>query len=80
MKLLTENLELRGIKNTVSGKGNIYYTLNCEGQDGDPVQFYCKDASAFPEGLKKGDKIRISLDFNQKYKSLVVEKVEKVGA
>lgn len=80
MKLLTENLELRGIKNATSGKGNLYYIVNCEEQDGEPVQFYCKDSSAFAEGLKKGDKVRISLKFNPKFKSIEVEKVEKAGA
>lgn len=80
MKLSTESLELRGIKNATSGKGNIYYIVNCEDNEGSPVQFYCRDSKAFAEGLKKGDKVRISLYFNQKYKSLVVDKVEKVGA
>lgn len=80
MKLVTENLELRGIKNSTSSKGNLYYILNCEDHDGSPLQFYCKDASAFPEGLKKGDKVKVEVDFNVRYKSLVVEKVVKVGA
>lgn len=80
MKLLTENLELRGISNATSGKGNLYYILNCEENDGNAVQFYCKDAKAFPDGLKKGDKIRISLIYKPRFKSIEVDKVEKVGA
>lgn len=80
MKLSTENLELRGIKNMTSGKGNVYYMVNCEDNEGSPLQFYCRDSKAFPEGLKKGDKVRITLDYSARYKTLVVERVMKVGA
>lgn len=79
LKLKTEKMELRGIKNTQSAKGNIYYIIYCENEDGEPHNFYCKDAKALPEGLKKGDKVHISLTYN-KFKSLEVEQVQKVGA
>lgn len=79
MKLTTEVLELRGLKNTSSKKGNVYYILNCEhSETGDPYQFYCPDASCFPQGLKKGDKITVTLTYN-KFKNLIVKNIKKVG-
>lgn len=79
MELITDTLELRGLKNTASKNGTVYYILNCENtQNGDPYQFYCPDAKAFPEGLKKGDKVKISVLYN-KFKNLVVKEVKKVG-
>lgn len=79
MKLNTEVLELRGLKNASSKKGNTYYILNCEDtQSGDPYQFYCPKADVFPEGMKKGDKVQITLIYN-KFKTLVVAGVKKVG-
>lgn len=79
MKLTTDVLELRGLKNVASKKGNVYYTLNCENvETGDPYQFYCPDAKVFPENLKKGDKIKVSVTYN-KFKNLVVTEVKKVG-
>ena len=79
MKLITEDLELRGLKNTSSKKGTVYYILNCEDiHTGDPYQFYCPDSKVFPEGLKKGDKIKVSLIYN-KFKNLIVTEVKKVG-
>lgn len=80
LKLKTEKMELRGIKNTQSAKGNLYYIIYCETEEGEPQNFYCKDAKALPEGLKKGDKVHISLIFNNRFKSLEVEQVQKVGA
>lgn len=79
MKLTTEVLELRGLKNTSSKKGNVYYVLNCEDVNtGDPFQFYCPDSKVFPEGLKKGDKVKVCLVYN-KFKNLIVSKVDKVN-
>lgn len=80
MNLFTEKLELRGISNATSGKGNVYYIVHCEEEDGNAVQFYCKNSNAFAQGLKKGDAIKITLKFNPKFKSLEVSAVSKVGA
>lgn len=79
MELLTNTLELRGLKNAKSKNGNIYYTLNCENMEtGEPYQCYCPSGDVLPQGLKKGDKIKITFHYN-KFKSLVVQKVQKVG-
>lgn len=79
MELFTDVLELRGLKNTASKKGTVYYILNCENEKtGDPYQFYCPSADVLPQGLKKGDKIKISLTYN-KFKNLIVKDVKKVG-
>lgn len=79
MKLITDTLELRGIKNSKSNKGNVYYIINCEeAQDGTPCQFYCPDSKALPEGLKKGDKVRLEVVYD-KFKNLSVVDVKKVG-
>lgn len=74
-------LELRGIANKTSNKGNVYYTLNCESADGSPHALYCPDAKALPQGLKKGDMVSVSFDVSY-YKGneeLIVSKVEKVA-
>lgn len=78
MELLSEKLELRGVKNTKGKNGNVYYVLLCEStKTGEPYQFYCPDANALPDGLKKCDYINLVLDYNQRYKNLVVKQVEK---
>lgn len=79
IKLTTDVLELRGLKNNKSKKGNVYYTLNCETvSEGEPYQFYCPSAEVLPEGLKKGDKIKIAVSYN-KFKNIIVTQVMKVG-
>lgn len=73
-------LELRGIANNTSKKGNVYYTINTEAADGSPHAFYCPDAAALPQGLKKGDMVTVTFDVSY-YKGnerLVVSKVDKV--
>lgn len=79
MELTTNVLELRGLKNSKSKKGNVYYILNCETVDtGDAKQFYCPSADVLPEGLKKGDKVKIVVFYNN-FKNLIVREVKKVG-
>ena len=80
MELLSEPLELRGIKNTKGKNGKVYYMLYCESiKSGEPVQLYCGDSSALQDGLAKGDKIDVILYYNQKYKSLVVKQVNRAN-
>lgn len=79
MELLSEQLELRGLKNTKGKNGNVYYVLLCESiKSGEPYQFYCPDANVLPDGLKKCDHISLILDYNQRYKNLVVKQVDKI--
>lgn len=82
LKVASEPLELRGVSNTTSKKGTVYYTVNCEAEDGTPYGFYCPDANALPAGLKKGDKVR--LYYNVRYfrnqEKLEVCRVERVTA
>lgn len=81
MQLKTETLELRGIKDFISSKGNIYYMVYCEQADTEPVKFYCASEKVFPTSpkLKKGDIIRVHLDYVEKFKTLVVERIELVN-
>lgn len=79
MELTTNVLELRGLKNSKSKKGNTYYILNCETvESGDALKFYCPSADVLPEGLKKGDKVKILVYYNN-FKNLIVREVKKVG-
>lgn len=80
LRLKTEELELRGVKHQVSSKtNNVYYIIYAEDLDGQPFNFLCRKAEAFPEKLDKGDTVVLHLTYNR-YKSLEVEKIEKVGA
>lgn len=79
LALKTEKLEVRGLKNQTSKNGNVYYILHTEAEDGEPTQFFCRDSSVFPEGMKKGDKVVLSLVYNR-FKELEVVSVVKAGA
>lgn len=82
LRVASEPLELRGVASNTSKKGNMYYSVNTESEDGTPYSFYCPDFNALPQGLSKGDKVR--LYFNVRYfrsqERLEVCKVEKVTA
>lgn len=78
LKLKSEKLELRGVQNETSAKGNMYYIIFCESETGEPFRFFCKDVKAIPQGLKKGDNVYVTLALN-KYNNLVVDKIEKAG-
>lgn len=81
LQVKAESLELRGIANKTSNKGNIYYTLNCESSDGSPHALYCPSSDALPQGLKKGDMVTVLFDvtYFKGNERLVVRKVEKVA-
>lgn len=79
--LKTEKLELRGVLNQNSKtSGNPYYILNCETAEGTPLQFYGKDYSLLPDGMKKGDNVVLTLGVtNYKgKKDFVISKVEHI--
>lgn len=82
LTVASQPLELRGVGSNTSKKGNMYYTVNTEAEDGTPYSFYCPEYSALPQGLNKGDKVR--LYFNVRYfrnqERLEVYKVERVEA
>lgn len=80
MKVKTNSLELRGIANKQSSKG-VYYMVNLEEDDGTPVAFYARDASGFPAGLKKGDKVYALCEVVRfdRQERLVCVGLEKVG-
>ena len=78
INFISDSLELRGIKNSTSKKGNVYYTLNCENTvDGTPIAFYVSDAKLIPQNIKKGDKVKVVVNYNR-FKELVVKDVIKV--
>lgn len=79
LTLKCNGLELRGIANKTSNKGNVYYILYVENVDGKPYNFYVPDAKALPQGLKKGDTVNVSFDLSY-YKGnerLTVSRVDK---
>lgn len=73
----TEVVELRGVANAQNKNGGVYYLINVEKEDGTPLQFFCKDASAFEGGLKKGDKVEVWCDQTE-YKQQINQRVVKV--
>ena len=78
LKLKTEELELRGIKDEVSKKtNNVYYVVFCEDMAGEPFKFLCRDPKAFPNGLDKGDRIFVTLNCNR-YNNLEIDRIEKI--
>lgn len=77
LNLTAKKMEVRGIANEQSKKGNVYYILRCESEQGEPFQFFARTADVFPQGLKKGDIVELNLDFNTRYKDLVLTKVVK---
>ncbi len=79
LTLNCNGLELRCIANKTSNKGNVYYILYVENNEGKPFNFYVPNAKALPEGLKKSDKINVLFDLSY-YKGnerLTVSKVVK---
>lgn len=80
MIVKSEPMELRGIANKTSGKGNVYYTVNVESDDGTPHALYCPNAAAFAQGLKKGDNVRVTFEVSyfKGAERLNVAKVELV--
>lgn len=65
LKMKSFALELRGIANRTRKDGSVYYLVNVEDDEGTPYQFFCKDASAFPAGLKRGDIVDIEFDYRK---------------
>lgn len=80
LTLTTREMELRGIQSQVSKKtNNPYYLVYVE--DVDNIKafcFVCRDFNALPQGLKKGDIVKVTCTYNEKYKELACIKVEKV--
>lgn len=79
LTVTSQPLELRGISPKTTQKGNTYYNVNCETEDGEHFAFYAKDPSGFPEGLKKGDKVRIDFEvaYFQGKERLIVRAVRR---
>ena len=80
LKVASEVLELRGVATKTTAKGNMYYLVNCETEDGTAHQFYCPDYTALPQGMKKGDKVRVYFNVKvfDRQEKLIVSKVEVV--
>lgn len=77
IRVKTEVLEVRGLSEKRSAKGNDYLMLYCEREDGEAVEFYCKEP---PKGdaVKKGDKVVLHCMIN-KYKDIVVLEMVKTN-
>ena len=79
LRLHTNTMELRGITTQTSKKGTTYYIVYCEDCESfEPYKFYCKDYETLPQGLKKGDKIHLTVDYNN-FKELVLVAIQKVS-
>ena len=79
LTLKTNKMELRGIQTRTSKKGNNYYIVYCEDAETcEPYNFFCKEFNALPQGLKKGDFVVLTVQYNN-FKELSVTKVEKVA-
>lgn len=79
LTLKSEKMELRAINSQVSKKTKQpYYIILAEDASSEQHKFVCKDFNAMPQGLKKGDSVSLTLEYNM-FKDLVVLKVEKVG-
>lgn len=79
---LSAKLELRGIVNKTSKQtNNVYYIVYLETEQGEPFNFFCKDASAFQEGLKKGDMVNVKfgLSYFDDKPNLNITSIRKVG-
>ena len=75
LNLVAHKMEVRGLANATSKKGNLYYILRCENEEGEHFEFVARDASIFPQGLKKGDSVTLELAFNPRFKDLLLSKV-----
>lgn len=58
--LVSNKVELRGVANKTSSKGKVYQMLNVEDTQGTPLAFYVPDVSIIPQGLKKGDMLKLT--------------------
>lgn len=78
LKVASEPLELRGIASKTTKSGNMYYVINAETPDGTAHQFYCPDFNALPQGLNKGDQVRLYFEvkYFDRQEKLVVTRVE----
>ena len=81
LKVASEPLELRGVATNTTKNGKTYYVVNTEMEDGTPNKFYCPDFNALPQGLSKGDMVRLYFHVRRfgREERLEVCKVEKVG-
>ena len=76
LELKTKLLEVRGLQDCTSKKGNLYYNLNCEDvETGEAYKFYVNDGSLFPNNMKKGSKVILTLVYNS-FKELRVTKIQ----
>lgn len=81
LTVASEPLELRGISSHTTKKGTAYYVVNAETPDGTAYQFYCPDFNALPQGMHKGENVRVyfHVRYFQGKERLEVCKVERVS-
>lgn len=65
LTVTAKNLELRGIANRAKKDGSVYYLVNVEDFEGTPYQFYCKDSSAFDDGLRRGSIVDVTFAYHK---------------
>lgn len=79
LRLKTETLEVRGVANKQSAKGNSYTMMYCERHDGEAVEFYMRDLPVGLEKVKRGDKVVLYCERNRFGDLNVVEVVKDNG-
>lgn len=78
LNVVAKKMEVRGLANATSKKGNTYYILRCENEEGEHFEFFARDSGVFPQGLKKGDIVMLELAFNPRFKDLLLTNVLRV--
>lgn len=81
MVTISQPVELRGIINRQGKNNNVYYMIAVEDENAERFQFYCRTATALPQGLKKGDMVKIHFNHDmygakEQREVLMVEKAE----
>ena len=76
MKLQAINVELRGIEKREVEDG-VIFKFNFEDENGNPFELYTKDEKLI-ENKQKGKKYNLDLDYNFKFKSMKLQKINEV--
>lgn len=70
--------EFRGKSSRKDNKGNCYFYINLEDENGESSKFQTLNELNLND-LKKGDKVTVKFDLNIKFGSLKVSEVTKNG-
>lgn len=78
--LFISNLECRGVTKKVDSENRNHFYLSLEGEDGESCKFPVKIVDFEDKfKLKKGDKVKVFLDFSVKYGSFNIVNLELIN-